>query len=173
MLKKLHHVAYRCNDAQETTDFYTKALGLKFSMALTNAKVPSTGQNYPHMHIFFEMEDGSSIAFFELADEKPPQKDPNTPPWVQHLALEVEDAAAMEKAKQRLVDFGVELIGPVDHKFCQSIYFFDPNGHRLELTYRTETPDMMRALDDAKEPVLEEWNRTKQHVMLTDWIHAD
>ena len=29
MFQKLHHVAYRCRDAQETVDFYTKVLGLK------------------------------------------------------------------------------------------------------------------------------------------------
>ena len=31
MFQKLHHVAYRCRDAQETVDFYTKVLGLKYA----------------------------------------------------------------------------------------------------------------------------------------------
>ena len=31
MFQKLHHVAYRCRDAQETVEFYTKVLGLKYA----------------------------------------------------------------------------------------------------------------------------------------------
>ena len=171
MLKKLHHVAYRCRDAQETVDFYTKALGLKYSLALSGERVPSTRERCPHLHVFFEMEDGSNIAFFELSEAPEMQLDPNTPNWVQHLALEVEDEAAMATARERLEHCGVPVIGPIDHAFCQSIYFFDPSGHRLELTYRTETPEMMRKLADVAAPMLEAWNRTKQHVPLADWVH--
>ena len=58
----LHHVAYRCNDARETTDFYTRFLDLGFNTALAENEVPSTGEWSPHIHIFFEMGDGSSVA---------------------------------------------------------------------------------------------------------------
>jgi len=33
-IKSLHHVAYRCRDAKETADFYTRVLGLEYAMAL-------------------------------------------------------------------------------------------------------------------------------------------
>ena len=66
MLQKLHHVAYRCRDARETVDFYTNVLGLRFTHMITNDRVPSTQDWSPHCHIFFEMADGSYIAFFEL-----------------------------------------------------------------------------------------------------------
>ena len=62
----LHHVAYRCLDAKATTDFYTKYLDLDFNVALAENEVPSTGEWSPHIHIFFEMGDGSSVAFFAL-----------------------------------------------------------------------------------------------------------
>ena len=137
MLQKLHHVAYRCKDAAETTEFYTDTLGLKFSHAIMQDRVPSTQAWNPHLHVFFEMEDGSSIAFFELPEIPPMQRDPNTPDWVQHLALEVQDMPTMLAGVQRLRDRGVDVIGPIDHGFCQSVYFFDPSGHRLEMTVRT------------------------------------
>ena len=133
-IKGIHHVAYRCRDAKRTVDFYTKAMGLKFTMAMSEHRVPTTGAECPYMHIFFQMGDGSHIAFFDLASAKPMELDPNTPPWVQHIAFEVEDATALEEAIQRLRRYGVEVIGPISHDIFQSAYCHDPDGHRLELT---------------------------------------
>jgi glyoxylase I family protein len=173
LIRNLHHVAYRCRDAKRTADFYTQALGLKFTMAMSEERVPTTGAHCPYMHVFFQMADGSHVAFFELPEEKPMQLDPNTPPWVQHLALEVQDAAALDAAVERLKQRGVEVIGPVDHQIFKSIYFHDPDGHRLELTYRTETPGMMKALADTAQPMLQEWATTKRVSDLASWIHPD
>ena len=138
MLRKLHHVAYRCRDAGETADFYTKLLGLRLAHIIVQDRVPSTHAYSPHAHIFFEMADGSYIAFFELAAAPPAQKDPNTPDWVQHLALEIDDEAELLASKGRLLAAGIDVVGPTDHGFCKSIYFFDPSGHRTELTARTD-----------------------------------
>jgi len=72
----------------------------------------------------------------------PMQLDPNTPHWVQHLAMEVEDGVALETAAQRLRDYGVEVIGPIDHSIFQSIYFHDPDGHSVEfIALLDEPPD--------------------------------
>src|SRR5258708_2430444 len=119
MLKKLHHVAYRCADAQKTVDFYTRMLGLKFAHALSNDRVPSTQAWSPHLHIFFEMEDGSYIAFFEVPCSPAAQKDPNTPDWVQHLALEVESEQILLDTKKKLEAAGVKVVGVTDHEFCE------------------------------------------------------
>ncbi|HVV95049.1 MAG TPA: VOC family protein [Hyphomicrobiales bacterium] len=157
MLQKLHHVAYRCTSAAETVDFYTKGIGLKFAHALTNDYVPSVKSYDPHIHIFFEMADGSYIAFFEVPQSPPAQPDAGTPSWVQHLALEVKDLAALNEGKRRLVERGVDVIGPVDHGFCQSIYFHDPSGHRLEMTVRTEQPGELQDFEAAAFKVLAKW----------------
>lgn len=157
MLKKLHHVAYRCQDAAETVAFYTNYLGLKFAHALSHDRVPSTQEWSPHLHIFFEMEDGSYIAFFEVPCSAPAQRDPNTPPWVQHLALEVADEKTLLEAKARLEAGGVKVVGVVDHGFCDSIYFFDPSGHRLEMTIRTDSEAERAVFAAEAGPVLERW----------------
>jgi len=161
MLQKLHHVAYRCRDAGETTDFYTKLLGLKLAHIIVQDRVPSTQAYSPHAHVFFQMADGSFIAFFELANQPPAQKDPNTPDWVQHLALQVESMDELLAAKQRLQQAGLDVIGPTDHKFCQSIYFFDPSGHRLELTARTDRPEQMAAYAAEARASLDKWQASK------------
>ena len=173
IVKRMHHVAYRCRDAKRTAEFYTKALGLKFTMAMSEERVPTTGAECPYMHIFFQLADGSHVAFFDLANAAPMALDPNTPPWVQHLALEVENAEALEQAAQRLRDYGVQVIGPVDHQIFKSVYFHDPDGHRVELTYRTETPEAMKALDQVKDEMLEEWSKTRRVSSQASWVHQD
>ena len=162
ILRKLHHVAYRCKNAKETVEFYTKVLGLKYSHAIRNDYVPSTGEHYPHFHIFFAMDDGSSIAFFEVPNEKPMGFDPNTPQWVQHLALEIDSKEAQEGFMRRFDELGIDYIGPTDHGFIQSIYFFDPNGHRLELTYRSDKPGELTQAETKAEAMLDQWMADRQ-----------
>jgi catechol 2,3-dioxygenase-like lactoylglutathione lyase family enzyme len=81
------------------------------------------------------MADGSSLAFFDLGDDVAAEPSPNTPRWCNHMALEVKSLAHLAKAHKRLKAAGVDVKGPVDHDgWVKSIYFFDPNGARLELT---------------------------------------
>ena len=141
LLRKLHHVAYRCTNAAETVEFYTKYLGLDLVHALTNERLPSSGIYAPHIHIFFAMADGSFIAFFEVPMADAAQPDTTGAAWAQHLALEVADMPTMMDAVQRLRDGGIAVVGPVDHGFCQSVYFSDPSGHRLEMTVRSENAE--------------------------------
>jgi glyoxylase I family protein len=158
----LDHVAYRCRDAKATTEFYTKLLDMNLVAAVTADQVGSTKEMCPHIHIFFEMANGGCVAFFETPEEKPMGRDPNTPEWVQHLALEVKDRETLLAAKERLEGAGVKVIGPKDGHLCVSIYFFDPNGHRLELSIRKATPDERTSRDAYR--ILERWAQTKKPV---------
>jgi len=159
---RLDHVAYRCRDAQETVDFYTKLLDMKLIAAVSHDHVPSTKEYCPHIHVFFGMQDGSSVAFFETPEEPEMGFDPNTPDWVQHLALELPDRETLEAMQARLEAAGLSVIGPKDGHMCVSIYFFDPNGHRLELTYRKIVPDERTERDAYR--ILDAWNETKKPV---------
>ena len=133
-IQRLHHFAWRCKDAEQTRAFYEDLLGLPLTHLIRADNVPSTGELCPYVHLFFGLEDGSSIAFFDLGDDQPALPSPNTPAWVNHLALRVGSLASLERAKARLEAAGVEVLGVTDHGFVRSIYFFDPNGIRLELT---------------------------------------
>jgi len=160
--QSVHHIAYRCKDSKETVEFYEKALGMTYSFAVAEDENPTTGEINPFMHIFFQLPDGSHLAFFELPEEPEMGRDPNTPEWVQHLAMDVKSLDDLHAAKAHLESMGVDVVGPTDHKICQSIYFFDPNGHRLELAYRTMPEAMAKKLHDISAPMLEEWTRTKR-----------
>jgi catechol 2,3-dioxygenase-like lactoylglutathione lyase family enzyme len=170
-VKSLHHVAYRCKDAKKTAEFYTKVLGLEFDMAVSEDRVPSTGEAHPYMHIFFRMDDGSYVAFFELPESPDMGRDANTPLWVQHLALRVPDEETLMRNKARIESHGVEVLGPVDHGICKSIYFFDPNGHRLELAVDCMSADMKQRLASVSEAMMQEWTRTKKAPKHADWVH--
>jgi glyoxylase I family protein len=162
VFQRLHHVAYRCLNASETVDFYTNVIGLKFAHAIAQDHVPSTREFSPHLHIFFELKDGSYLAFFELAAAPAPRRDPNTPDWVQHLALEVAGEAILLEGKQRLLAHGIDVVGPADHGFCKSIYFFDPSGHRMEMTARTEQPGELDRFTDEAPSVLARWEERRR-----------
>ncbi|MBL0420749.1 VOC family protein [Ramlibacter sp. AW1] len=131
----LHHFAWRCRDAEETRHFYEDLLGLPLVHVIRKDHVPSTGEYCPYVHIFFRMRDGSHIAFFDLGDGKQAEPSPNTPAWVNHIALRVASPEDLQAMKERLQSHGVEVLGVTDHDgYVHSIYFFDPNGFRLELT---------------------------------------
>ena len=140
-------------------------------MAVSEDRVPSTGEAHPYMHIFFRMDDGSYVAFFELPESPAMGRDANTPAWVQHLALRVADEESLMRNKRRIESHGVEVLGPVDHGICKSIYFFDPNGHRLELAVDTMTPEMKQRLESVSEAMMQEWTQTKKAPHHADWVH--
>lgn len=170
-LERIHHVAYRCKNAKETVDFYQNVLDMDFSVAFAEDQVPSTKEPDPYMHVFLECGGGSVIAFFELPTQPEMDRDHNTPAWVQHIAFEVPDYKALVAAKERIESHGVDVIGPTNHGIFQSIYFFDPNGHRLELVANTNTQEQLDELRRVAPAMLEEWNQTKKAPRHAAWLH--
>ena len=81
---------------------------------------------------------------------------------VQHLALKVDSMDTLQATKARLEAAGIEVVGPTDHTIFKSIYFFDPNGHRLELAADVGTPEMYAKLDEVKRAMLQEWSETRR-----------
>ena len=73
-------------------------------------------------------------------------RDLNTPIWVQHIAFQVHNESALKKAKAELVKKGLDVLGVTEHGIIKSIYFFDPNGHRIELTCAVGTAKEMKQL---------------------------
>lgn len=171
-IQQIHHVAYRCKDARETVDFYTRHLNMDFILGISEDKVPSTREPDPYMHVFLDAGKGNILAFFELPNSPEMGRDANTPEWVQHIAFQLESVQALDDAKQELEQAGLEVVGPTDHGIIKSIYFFDPNGHRIELTCVTATPEQMQKLDEVKWDMLDEWTQNKTASRKADWLHA-
>lgn len=161
LIRKLYHFAYPCRDGEETRSFYEDLLGLPLVNCMQADVVPSTGETMPYAHIFFEMADGSYIGFFDLGRGEMPEPSPNTPNWVQHLALEVETMDDLLQFRARLQTAGVETSDVVDHGFIKSLYFFDPNNLRLEITTRTEPPNYLERAAAEAHDRLQAWTNKK------------
>lgn len=161
-LTGVSHVAYRCRNAAETVDFYSRALGMPYKFAVAENEVPSTGEFVPHIHIFIEIVPGTYLGFFELAEGPDQTFDENTPRWVQHLAFSVDSVEEVRQYRDKLVAYGLDVLGVTDHGLFQSIYFFDPSGHRIEITCKTISEDTKFKLEAEAAALLEHWNETKR-----------
>ena len=161
-LKCLNHVAWRCIDAEQTRQFYEGLLGLPLAHVVRSERVPSTGEYAPFCHVFFEMRDGSYIAFFDIRDGRGATLSSDMPQWVHHFAFEVGTIDEVRAIKERLEKAGIEVLGVTDHHFIQSIYFFDPNGLRLEVTTRTASEEYMNDAKQKAHTALAEWTATKR-----------
>jgi catechol 2,3-dioxygenase-like lactoylglutathione lyase family enzyme len=152
-------------------EFYQRVMNMDFKLAIAENEVPSTKAPDPYMHVFLDAGMGNVLAFFELPNSPEMGRDGNTPEWVQHIAFEVEDMDALLAAKAHIEGEGIEVLGPVNHGIFKSIYFFDPNGHRLELAANTGTEEQMAELKRVARPMIEEWSRTKRAPKHAAWLH--
>jgi catechol 2,3-dioxygenase-like lactoylglutathione lyase family enzyme len=158
MIKGLHHNAYRCRDSEQTRRFYEGFLGLPLAGTLEIGETKS-GRPTATLHTFYELGDGSYLAFFEAPDmpfEFKPQHD-----FDLHIALEV-DRPTLDTMLAAGHAAGIETRGVSDHGFIDSIYFRDPNGYVIELTTKREGHDaaMDPAHNGAREK-LDRWQQTK------------
>ena len=171
-IEKIHHVAYRCKDAKETVLWYQKMLNMDFVLAIAENHVPSTREPDPYMHVFLDAGDGNVLAFFELPTKPEMSRDPNTPSWVQHIAFKTRNRQELLEFRAHLEKNGVEVLGVTDHGVFHSIYFFDPNGHRLELAYPDPQEQVLLAkLEAVKWEMLEEWSRTRRAPRHAAFLH--
>jgi catechol 2,3-dioxygenase-like lactoylglutathione lyase family enzyme len=159
MIKGLHHNAYRCRDSEETRTFYEDFLGLPLigSLAIGETK---TGRETEALHTFYQMDDGSCLAFFEVPGQ--PFEFKEQLDYDLHIALEVppDDLQAMfDKGTAE----GFDVRGIADHEFVHSIYFRDPNGYVIELTAKTDDHDSLLdpAINNAR-GILDDWQASKE-----------
>jgi catechol 2,3-dioxygenase-like lactoylglutathione lyase family enzyme len=171
-IDRIHHVAYRCRDAKQTVEWYRDMLNMDFVLAIAEDRVPSTHEPDPYMHVFIDAGNGNVLAFFELPTKPDMGRDENTPPWVQHIAFKVKDRETLIAYRDHLQKNGVKVLGVTDHSIFHSIYFFDPNGHRIELACDDpEEEAMLKRLDAVKWDMLNEWAVTKKAPRHAAWMH--
>ncbi len=159
MLKKLHHNAYRCRDSEETRQFYEDFLGLPLATTLW-LQQSLTGRKTDTLHTFYQLDDGSCLAFFEAPDMPFEFKDQHD--FDLHIALEVEESV-LEPMMAKGKAAGIETRGISNHGFIRSIYFRDPNGYVIELTAKMANHDAETdpAKNGAREK-LERWQAAKR-----------
>ncbi len=137
LAKRLHHTAYVTKDLEATRAFYEDVLGFPL-MATYCEKDELFGKERTYCHCFFELADGSALAFFQFADpEDQAEFGPEIPksPFI-HIALQVDEKGQAE-LERRIAAAG--FVEPdtyiLEHGYCRSVYVKDPNNMILEFTY--------------------------------------
>lgn len=138
-----HHLALVVEEQlAETHRFWTETMGLRFSWAITNMYIPSTGEYSPHMHTFYELSKQGNVAYFAIQSQT---MDPG-PNWVDHAARFIALQAGAEDQlphwRARLESAGVSVTEDTDEDGRPALAFRDPAGHRFKITppARTYTP---------------------------------
>ena len=154
-IRGLHHNAYRCRDSELTRQFYEDFLGLPLAHAF-EIKTTKTGRDAGVLHSFYEMADGSFMAFFEAPAQPFEFKEQHD--FDLHIALEV-DEPTLHAMFARGKAEGIETRGISDHGFIRSIYFRDPNGYVIELTCKSPGENPVDPAD--ARAVLDAWQGSR------------
>jgi glyoxylase I family protein len=159
---KLHHHAFMARDLEQTRHFYEDILGLPFVGTWVERVNPTTNQPDNYAHVFFELNDGSCLAFFQFKDpasslEHSINKFGRVSPFGHHIALTVDGKDAVLDLKRRLDEAEIETF-LTDHGYVYSVYFHDPNGLQVELTTTVDASDeMMSEAVSTAHATLERW----------------
>jgi len=158
----VHHLALNTDDMKKTMDFYVGVLGMPLVHAL---KVPpglGTGPgnrgNPPFenlRHYFFDAGGDSLLAFFEMPKGAKPKGDRDAIAAMQHVSFAVSTERFHEVVK-KLEQHDIPLLGPINvGSDTWSIYFYDPNGIRLEFSHQNQ----------AEPRVVERWRQTQEEAL--------
>jgi catechol 2,3-dioxygenase-like lactoylglutathione lyase family enzyme len=161
---RLHHTAYVSRDLEATRAFYEDILGFPLVATWSEAD-PLFGAMRTYCHTFFELADGSALAFFQFAnpDDDALFNPELTPSPFRHIALKV-TKEAQEGLEQRLKEANWKPEGTyvLEHGYCTSLYTEDPNGMLLEFTYDTPGAEEINAQ-----------RRLDAHDTLKRWLAGD
>ncbi|HBO13644.1 MAG TPA: VOC family protein [Halieaceae bacterium] len=143
----LHHNAYVTRDLEAVRRFYEEVIGYPL-VATWAEKTDLFGKVRTYVHCFFDIGDGSCLAFFQFADEDDAEEfGPELPPsGFRHLAMKV-DQATQDGIRDRLVAAGYEepQFYILNHGYCYSLYVFDPAGLLVEFTVDHDDVEQINA----------------------------
>ncbi len=146
----------------KTRAFYEDVVGLPH-VSTWKEEFPDPSQGPRHyMHCFFELGDGSALAFFQFAkgERRDPQKLPREV-FDHHIALSMDSVDEVLAMRERLK--AAQLSSAlIDHGYCYSLYTRDPNGLLVEFAADPE---------DAAE--INEKKVASARRELEDWLSGD
>jgi len=144
----LHHLAFSTGDIKSQIAFFSDVLGMELMALYWMHGAEKT------VHGFLKLNDKCAVAFVQTPDNKTIERiigvthpgtavNSSAPGTMQHLALNVDSEADLLNMRDRIRSRGVNVVGPMDHGFCKSIYFAGPEDLSLEIsTYTSKlTPD--------------------------------
>ncbi len=142
----VHHVAFMTANVKEQIEFFSDVLGLKLKALYWMHNVDG------YFHAFMELNDNSSVAFVfaPMVKDIPVEKGvshagnpvkPCAPGVMQHIAFSVNTESELLTMRDRIRSHGVRVLGPLNHGFCQSIYFAGPENLALEISTSSTSID--------------------------------
>ncbi|MDH2052729.1 VOC family protein [Achromobacter marplatensis] len=137
-LHGVHHTARPTWKLSETVRFYRDLLGLPLVHAIS-AKGWGPENHPDFLHFFFDSGDGSTIAFFYYIGTQRPQHLVPTDHYqdrATHTAWRVESEEELLQWRARVEAVGIALRYQIRHEVIESIYFNDPNGYPIEITWQ-------------------------------------
>ena len=145
-VRQFHHHAFRTADMEQTRQFYEDVLGMPMTGVFVETTDPVTEEPSNYIHAFFELSDGSALAFFQFQDGlyKESAIAGNQDPFDHHIALEVDSKEAVFEMRDKLQELDIDHM-LIDHGYCYSIYMHDPNGMQVELT--TKVPKTVEIME--------------------------
>jgi glyoxylase I family protein len=157
---RLHHYAYTTDDHERNRQFYEDVLGLPLKAMYVEREFLE-GEWVELGHAFYEMADGSALAFFNFAD---PAKQAASRAKQQSLFVHI--SFKVEKSTQEELRTRLEAAGQapfiLDHGFCVSLYTKDPNGLTLEFT-----------VDHQNAPAIAAEMASTAHSDMRRWMNGD
>lgn len=134
----VHHTARPTWKLAETIRFYRDLMGLPLVHAIS-ARGWGTPDHADFLHFFFDSGNGSTIAFFyyigaERPDYVVPRDDYRY--RASHTAWRVETREQLLRCREQLEAAGVSVKYQIRHEVIESIYFDDPNGYPIEVTWQ-------------------------------------
>lgn len=148
----VHHLAVMAGDIKKHIAFFSEVVGCPLVALFDMHGVPGA------VHAFLKLQDGSYFSIVQIpgVDDIPVElgrthagrgEMPSAAGTLQHLAFGVADLESLIAMRDRIRSHGVNVIGPIDHGFCQSIYFAGPDNMALEVAAATGPMEPARWID--------------------------
>ena len=148
----VHHLAIMAGDIKKHIAFFSEVVGFPLVALFDMHGVPGG------LHAFLRMNDYGYFSIVQLPDvDRIPIEIghthagsgalPSAAGTLQHLAFRVDTPAALLAMRDRVRSHGINVIGPIDHGMCQSIYFAGPDQMTLEIATSAEAIDAEQWID--------------------------
>lgn len=148
----LHHLAISTANIKAQIEFFSDVLGMELVALYWMHGADRC------IHAFMKLHDTAYVAFVQTPDNhaigatigvthagNPAAS--SAPGTMQHLALNVDSEADLLALRDRIRSRGIQVLGPIDHGVCKSMYFAGPENLTLELATSTAAIDARQWID--------------------------
>ena len=148
----VHHLAISTADVKQQIEFFTDVLGCELVALYWMHGVEGA------WHAFVRLNDSSSVAFVQTAAIKDIAAVPQVTHagnaggataggTMQHVAFNVDTYDELIAMRSRIRSRGINVMGPLHHGMCDSIYFAGPEGLVLEVATSAQPIDAHHWID--------------------------